>query len=205
MHPTLKGGREMRNQCTFPGCNRVVNGHGLCKPHYAQWKRGRSPLKPLYATKRATDEAARIRIIHAPCPVADLDGPCHIWAGSVGSHGYGQIGTPNGQRTAHTFMWEQAQGPIPDGMVIDHRCRNRACCNVNHLRLVTPKLNVHENNSSPPAVNANKTHCIRGHIFDVVNTRIEKSGSRRCRICDKEKAQRARLSRLLQSQHLQTE
>lgn len=34
-----------------------------------------------------------------------------------------------------------AQGPIPEGMHVDHICHNRACGKLEHLRLVTRKQN----------------------------------------------------------------
>lgn len=37
----------------------------------------------------------------------------------------------------HRWVWEQANGPIPNGYEIDHKCRNRACCNIDHLQLLT--------------------------------------------------------------------
>jgi hypothetical protein len=32
----------------------------------------------------------------------------------------------------HRFVWESVNGPVPDGMDVDHICRNRLCCNINH-------------------------------------------------------------------------
>ena len=54
---------------------------------------------------------------------------------------------------AHRIAYEEWVGPIPDGMEIDHVCRNRACCNPKHLRLATRKQNgenvgLHANNAS---------------------------------------------------------
>lgn len=34
----------------------------------------------------------------------------------------------------HRYVWEQANGEIPEGFEIDHMCRNRACCNLEHLQ-----------------------------------------------------------------------
>lgn len=41
----------------------------------------------------------------------------------------------------HRYAWERERGAIPDEMQIDHICRNRKCCNIRHLRLVTAKQN----------------------------------------------------------------
>ncbi|MGH2838441.1 MAG: HNH endonuclease [Thermoleophilaceae bacterium] len=42
---------------------------------------------------------------------------------------------------AHRFFWEQAKGPVPDGLVLDHLCGNRACVNPEHLEVVTRGVN----------------------------------------------------------------
>jgi hypothetical protein len=39
----------------------------------------------------------------------------------------------------HRYVWEQAHGSIPFGYEIDHKCRNRACCNLDHLQMLTVK------------------------------------------------------------------
>ena len=36
----------------------------------------------------------------------------------------------------HRYVWEQANGEIPEGYEVDHICRNRACCNLEHLQLL---------------------------------------------------------------------
>ena len=70
-------------------------------------------------------------------------GDCLIWTGSVTGAGYGQI-TVDGKRLyAHRYAWERANGPIPDGMSIDHRehCDTR-CVEVKHLRIATHAQNI---------------------------------------------------------------
>ncbi len=37
----------------------------------------------------------------------------------------------------HRLVWERACGAIPQGYEVDHTCRNRACCNIRHLQLLT--------------------------------------------------------------------
>jgi len=84
---------------------------------------------------------------------------CWIFTGHIGGRGYGTIWDGAKVRTAHQISWELTRGERPGGFVLDHICRNRECCNPDHLRLVTPRQNAVENNDSPFALNAQKTHC----------------------------------------------
>ena len=75
---------------------------------------------------------------------------CWPWRLSVGSHGYGQVGWSlgagrNAMTTAHRAVWTALFGRIPDGMTVDHRCRNTVCCNPCHLRLRTNPENAADN------------------------------------------------------------
>ena len=67
---------------------------------------------------------------------------CWDWKGRVLRNGYGKIAIKNVSTSAHRVAYELYKGPIPEGMMIDHLCRNRACCNPDHLEAVPHIENV---------------------------------------------------------------
>lgn len=113
---------------------------------------------------------------------------CWRWLGHLNRDGYGQIRDEFGVIiTAHRASYLVHVGPIAAGMEIDHLCRNRACVNPAHLEPVTHQQNMMRTNV-PAAVNARKTHCIRGHEFTPENTVRRPRGYRACRTCVRDRA-----------------
>lgn len=76
---------------------------------------------------------------HAP----DL-GRCWEWTGARDALGYGRLTVGGQWRTAHRWSFELANGPIPDGMFVLHRCDRPACIRPEHLRLGTPRENTQD-------------------------------------------------------------
>jgi hypothetical protein len=108
--------------------------------------------------------------------------------------GYGRIdvtNTPHSSALAHRVGWELFEGPIPEGLILDHRCRNRGCVNPDHLRPCTSLENIYAPGSLH---NGAKTHCKRGHKFTRKNTYYygPHKTTRACKKCKKEYHRRRR-------------
>src|SRR3990167_7896641 len=110
---------------------------------------------------------------------------CWNWTGTINEKGYAlYFWQENGKSKhcrVHRLMYEILVGPIPPGLTLDHLCRNRRCVNPSHLEAVTHKVNVLRGISFS-AVNAKKTHCIRGHEFTSENTYLP-PGHKNYRVC----------------------
>lgn len=126
---------------------------------------------------------------------------CWEWQGIKNAYGYGVITTGSTSYgtvrrfMAHRLAWEFLRGPIPDGLQMDHLCRNRGCVNPDHLEPVTQHENLLRGNTIP-ARNAAKTHCAKGHAYDEANTRRDKkTGARICRACRADQQRRRRAER----------
>lgn len=123
----------------------------------------------------------------------DKNGPdgCWLWLGQIRKtrQPYGSFWVPPKNVPAHRFSYELAIGPIPDGLVLDHLCRNPSCVNPAHLEPVTTKENLMRG-VGLPALNAQKTHCKYGHPLsgDNLIIRVQTQGKstsqvRVCKIC----------------------
>lgn len=189
--------KKIVKKCSFHGCERdarvwLRQPFSLCAAHYAQHKRG-STLHPIANKTILLSDNGDVLYTEKECPA--IGSNCHISPGMPTRKGYHFV-TANGQQIAtHRYVWERENGPIPAGMVIDHKCRNRACCNVKHLRIVTPRVNSIENSIGPTAINSAKEFCKNGHPLAGTNL-ISFSGKdgkkRRCRKCTLEASRQRR-------------
>lgn len=109
-------------------------------------------------------------------------GECLVWTGILDKKGYARFRGPDGKKIfVHRFAFIQAHGAIPEGLVIDHKCRNRACCNPDHLEPVTNEENIRRGDVGAP--NRQKTHCRQGHEYTSENTYTCSTGRRQCMTC----------------------
>lgn len=120
---------------------------------------------------------------------------CWEWQGRLTKQGYGQTSTGSrtdntrATRIAHRVSYETFVGEIPEGLTIDHLCRNRACVNPDHLEAVTIKENVRRGNPLWKQEMA-RTHCPQGHEYTTSNVYLSgrNKTSRSCKTCMKSRS-----------------
>jgi hypothetical protein len=170
--PTLRWRIDMPDgTCSVEGCEDPSRKRGWCNRHYHIF---RAHGDVVY--QRPSEEERFFAKVNKT-------ETCWLWTGARLPLGYGQFVT-TGNRLAHRFAYEHFVGPIPDGLTIDHLCRNPSCVNPAHMEAVTIQVNL-SRGTSGPANNARKTHCLRGH--ELAGPNLMMNGKyRQCRTCRNE-------------------
>jgi hypothetical protein len=180
--------------CGIGDCGKRAKRRGLCPKHWERQAAGKDPAAPSWHD--LTDEERFWPKVdkNGPIPRERPDlGPCWVWiAGKTGS-GYGAFGIGHTEiDLAHRWCYRLLVGPIPDGLEIDHLCRNRACVRPDHLEPVPHRTNILRSPITPATINAGKAYCDHDHEFTPENTRIKKDGTRECKECRREITRRYR-------------
>ncbi len=157
-------GRRPRTQGTCMSCSEPARSRNMCTSHYARWLRtgnDRTAIctvedcsKPLYSNGLCSNHYQRVRN-HGSFddlrtrPAADRfwekvnkTADCWLWTGGTTNEGYGVFWDGSRNTMAHRWAYEDAVGPIPDGLHLDHLCHTPPCVRPVHLEPVTPRENM---------------------------------------------------------------
>lgn len=122
--------------------------------------------------------------------LAVREGGCIEFTGNILRSGYGQFTLFNRPQLAHRVAWMITNGPIPEGMLVLHKCDNRSCCNVDHLFLGTQSTNmadcISKGRFRSSEVRKNAPYCIHGHPRTPHNLYVNPTtGGRACIQCQR--------------------
>ncbi len=175
-------------------CGRPLVIEGMCKKHGSRLRATGDPL----VRKLLVPAADRFwEKVDKNGPVSDYRpdlGQCWVWVSPSVGKGYGYFSSGVGKERqswrVHVWSWVQVNGPVPEGLELDHLCRVTLCVRPLHLEAVTHLENVRRGTAGRWL--AERTHCIHDHEFTSENTYITPSGCRSCRTCSRENQRRYR-------------
>ena len=168
--------------CSVNDCSQSVIARGWCWRHYQRWRR--------HGTVEGKDCGGTLAERFMRRIVVDPDTGCWKWTGHIDPvSGYGRIQVDGQTAYTHRVSYEMHVGPIPDGLHLDHLCRNRACSAPQHLEPVTCLENVQRGEG-----HGSETHCPQGHPYAgdnlYLHTDAKGQTRRHCRACSRVAVQR---------------
>lgn len=143
-------------KCVVDGCDKEQKYAHMCSRHYQRLRKyGSTEARTMRGLSAI--ERTRARSVTTPGGCWEYQG-CKTW------QGYGHVRDRGKMRLTHIVMYEEKYGPKPEGSSLDHLCRNRACCNPDHLEPVTHAENVRRGVSAETARLLN--------VYDPITRRI---------------------------------
>jgi hypothetical protein len=189
-------------ECKVAECPSPRYAKGFCIKHYSRWRKHGDPTvnlgerraapplptlhlpdgRPITVDMLSPQWAAVARRALAKVEVASSG--CWNYTGALDPRGYGRCRNRDGTSLVHRVVFQAVVRDLAADELLDHACRNHACCNPLHLEPVSNKLNSRRG-IGPAGTSARKTHCARGHEFTEANTwRNPRNGVRQCRKCN---------------------
>ena len=128
--------------CSIDSCGKPHYGRGWCHMHWMRWRRHGDPHHR-EMVPRSFEE--RLEMHSKP----DESG-CILWSGQINGWGYGSVRYKGKTTVIHRAAWLHSGRDIPPGADLDHTCRNRACLNLDHLRVATRSENNQNRSTRSP-------------------------------------------------------
>jgi len=149
----------MEKTCQFTDCGSKHYARGWCSSHYQQWRTG-MPIKAIKATgpRNTVYKGIKRNDPNKFWLLTESQGECVVWLGRRYPNGYGEFVQHRKSHLAHRYSYTEKFGEIPEGMLVDHTCHNKACVNPEHLRLASVK----QNQENMSGLRSNNTSGYRG-------------------------------------------
>lgn len=175
--------------CSVDGCDRKARSRGMCNRHYENVRKyGYAKPRRDWTVNETLDDIGWD---------ITADG-CWEWRGPKNEHGYGLISLRraglSGARV-HRLMYERFVEPIPEGLVVRHKCDNPPCVNPDHLETGTQRDNMADMAARGRHWRHGATECLNGHDLTEPSSyriaiRKDRSPERVCLACQKERHRR---------------
>lgn len=172
--------------CSIDSCDRSARCRGMCMTHYGNlYKYGHAIPRRDWSIEETLDD----------CGWDITEADCWEWRGDRNELGYGRLTLTRKnlhKARVHRLMFERYFGPIPDGMIVRHKCDNPPCSNPDHLELGTMAENSRDMIDRGRHWRYGATECRNGHdITNPTSYRISKRKGRGdekvCLTCQRER------------------
>lgn len=177
----------IQGTCAVNDCNEPITALDCCDKHYRRLQRHGLVSRCAIVNNDIARFWSKVAEGDVPANAPSL-GPCWLWQAGCYERGYGHFSYNIGPKQrkhvqAHRWSYEYMIADIPEPLELDHLCRVHGCVNPYHLDPVPHIVNARRGVGGENM--RSKTHCPLNHEYTVVNTYINRRGSRTCRKCQK--------------------